>query len=321
MTGRFVVSLDFEKFWGMFDVVSVDEYKENLRNVDDVVDRLLELFVKYRVHATWATVGLLLHDGRDDIERYLPKDRDFYDNPSLNPYEYIKGTPLEPYEFYFAPRVIDKIASTPFQEIASHTYSHYYCLAEGQDICNFKEDLDLFRVVSSSRGYGVTTIVFPRNQVNKRYLPLLLEYGITCYRGNEDHIVYQPDGYKHTLLKRIIRFLDRYVNITGHHTYALDQQSEGLLNVRSSRFLAPYDPRFRKWESLRLKRIKDSMTYAAKNKQVFHLWWHPHNFGKHVDENMVFLESLLKHFVYLNETYDMQSRNMAELALECKSPK
>mgnify|MGYP001173726973 CR=1 FL=1 len=36
MTGRFVVSLDFEKFWGMFDVVSVDEYKENLRNVDDV---------------------------------------------------------------------------------------------------------------------------------------------------------------------------------------------------------------------------------------------------------------------------------------------
>lgn len=90
MTGRFVVSLDFEKFWGMFDVVSVDEYKENLRNVDDVVDRLLELFVKYRVHATWATVGLLLHDGRDDIERYLPKDRDFYDNPSLNPYEYIK---------------------------------------------------------------------------------------------------------------------------------------------------------------------------------------------------------------------------------------
>ena len=67
MTGRFVVSLDFEKFWGMFDVVSVDEYKENLRNVDDVVDRLLELFVKYRVHATWAS-GFTIYDGRDDIE-------------------------------------------------------------------------------------------------------------------------------------------------------------------------------------------------------------------------------------------------------------
>lgn len=44
MSGKLVISLDFEKYWGMRDHQSIDDYRENLDNVDEVVVRLLEFF-------------------------------------------------------------------------------------------------------------------------------------------------------------------------------------------------------------------------------------------------------------------------------------
>ena len=40
------------------------------------------------------------------------------------------------------------------------------------------------------------------------------------------------------------------------------------------------------FEAIRLRRICASMDAAARNDKTFHLWWHPHNFGVHLDENM-----------------------------------
>ena len=56
------------------------------------------------------------------------------------------------------------------------------------------------------------------------------------------------------------------------------------------------------------------MTYAAKNNELFHLWWHPHNFGKDIETNMVFLMKILEHYKKLNVNYNMQSLNMGEVA-------
>lgn len=58
------------------------------------------------------------------------------------------------------------------------------------------------------------------------------------------------------------------------------------------------------------------MLYAAKNNENFHLWWHPHNFGINIEENMKNLEDLLKYYTYLNKKYKMKSKNMKELIYE-----
>jgi len=71
-------------------------------------------------------------------------------------------------------------------------------------------------------------------------------------------------------------------------------------------------------EKMRLRRIKQSMTYAAENNQLFHLWWHPHNFGKDIGANMIFLEQILEHYKELNMNYNMQSLSMSEVALLLK---
>lgn len=56
------------------------------------------------------------------------------------------------------------------------------------------------------------------------------------------------------------------------------------------------------------------MTHAAKNKKLFHLWWHPHNFGMNTTQNFDFLNKIIVHYQKLYEQYGMVSMNMRELS-------
>ena len=56
------------------------------------------------------------------------------------------------------------------------------------------------------------------------------------------------------------------------------------------------------------------MLAAAIENKVFHLWWHPHNFGSYTAENYAFLKSILQYYSILKKEYGMVSLNMAELA-------
>ena len=140
-------------------------------------------------------------------------------------------------------------------------------------------------------GHPAKSIVFPRNQLNKAYLPICQKNGIESFRGNEKSWIYKESKFhKENPLKRVLRLVDCYVNITGHNTYRLKKVGEEpLVNLPSSRFLRPYNPKLMSLEKLRLRRIKKSLIHAAQNGEVYHLWWHPHNFGKDIEENMQFL--------------------------------
>lgn len=269
MEGRFVISLDFEKYWGVRDHKLISDYKENLDNVDFIVERTLKLFERNDIHATWATVGFMFFENKNKLIQNVYRKKDLYNNINLNPYRYIESNELTP-KYHFSPRQIRQILDTPFQEIASHTFSHYYCLEEGQNISDFMFECGKFCEISKEYGINIKTIIFPRNQINNDYLDVLIENGILAYRGNEEHPIYEASSeLNNTRLKRILRFIDRYINLTGHHTYQVDNSSK-LINIKSSRFLAPYNKNFSIFDGLRLRRIKDSMTYAAINNQIFH---------------------------------------------------
>ena len=55
------------------------------------------------------------------------------------------------------------------------------------------------------------------------------------------------------------------------------------------------------------------MTYAAKNGKVFHLWWHPYNFGLNITENFIQLEKILGHYTQLKKQYNYKSLNMNDV--------
>ena len=76
--------------------------------------------------------------------------------------------------------------------------------------------------------------------------------------------------------------------------------------------MRPYNPKLISLEKLRLRRIKKSLIHAAQNGEVYHLWWHPHNFGKDIEENMQFLTEILKLVARLNKQYGFESLTMGE---------
>lgn len=315
--GIFLISLDFELYWGVRDKLSKKQYGKNILAVKSVIPPLLSLFERFGIHATWAAVGFLFFKNKKELLANLPERKPDYANPHLSPYHYIYAlTDVDEDPFHFAPSLIKTVSSCPHQEIGTHTFSHYYCLEEGQTIEEFKADITS-AIKAASRFHGSPrSLVFPRNQVNPDYLPFLKEVGITSYRGNEKCWIYKAASQREERwFKRGLRLMDAYVNLSGHNTYRLSRDDANMpLNLRSSRFLRPYSPALRFLEPFRLRRILSDLTHAAQKGEIYHLWWHPHNFGTHLRENLSFLENILINFVKLKDRYGIKSMNMGELS-------
>ena len=311
--GIFTISLDFELFWGVHDTRTIEAYGNNILNVHTIVPRLLTLFDKYEVHCTWATVGFLFLKDKADLLAHLPAAMPGYDNPKFDPYPYIRKTDLAP-EYHFAPELIKKIAATKGQEIATHTYSHMYTLEEGITPASFREDMLMALAIAKREGFDLHSIVFPRNQFNDAILQVCTELGIKTYRGSETSFVYESrNRTDETRMRRLIRLLDSYINITGHHTFKVGQRGNGIVSIPSSRFLRPYSTTLAFLTPLQLKRVINALMGASRRGEVFHLWWHPHNFGANIEENFNSLEKILMQFKKLKDKGLMQSLNMYEI--------
>ena len=216
---------------------------------------------------------------------------------------------------HFGQSLVRQIADTPGQEVASQTFSHYYCLEEGQTLEAFEADIESAVAAAAAMGLKLSSIVFPRNQVAPDYVDICHRHGIICYRGNPKSWLYQARGSaKNRPWLRLLQLVDSYVNIGGSHAYRLGAKTSAPYNFPASRFLRPHIKHWALPNHLKLTRIKQEMAKAAQEGLMYHLWWHPHNFGRTSSESIRELEALLKHFVRLREDLGMESRNMRDLA-------
>jgi peptidoglycan/xylan/chitin deacetylase (PgdA/CDA1 family) len=317
--GAMVISLDFELHWGVRDKQSATgTYAANLRGARAAVPKLLDAFERYGVAATWATVGLLFAGSRSELERYVPSALPTYRDKHLSPYDETVGESEEDDPLHYASSLIRLVLESPRQEIGTHTFSHFYCLEDGQREDEFASDIEAAVSIARSKGVQLKSIVFPRNQHNPLYEAALHKHGITCYRGNQKAWMYRAaTEAEESAAKRAARLIDTYVNVGGRHTTPWSRlQAEGgrLCDVPASHFVRPYSPRLRHLEAARARRIKASMTHAARRQEIVHLWWHPHNFGRYTKENMRFIKRLFEHYRDLRDRYGMQSLAMSEVA-------
>jgi hypothetical protein len=316
-TGAFVTSLDFELHWGVRDQFPLNgAYTANLEGARTAVPKMLELFERYDIAATWATVGFLFARSKEELLSFYPKIKPEYRDKKYDPYLEPLGNGEQDDPLHYAPSLIEQIKNTPKQEISTHTFSHYYCLEAGQTAEAFRDDLLSAIAIAKTWNIDIRSIIFPRNQVNPEYVKILLELGITIYRDNEPSWFYSAGATEdHSLPKRAGRLLDTYVPLTAHTLgeWQSIKQSNGLYNIPSSRFLRPYNPKAASLESLRLHRICQGITQAAKENKIYHLWWHPHNFGIHQEENVAFLKKILGHVATCRTKYGMQSLGMLDV--------
>jgi hypothetical protein len=315
--GALVISLDFELMWGVRDRLGVSEYGRNILGARAAIPAMLDLFAERGIACTWATVGFLFCAGKDELMASLPAILPAYRLPGLSPYPALAGIgrneKADPYHFGLS--LLCQVQSAPLQEIATHTFSHFYCLEEGGDVTAFRADLVAAQRIAERRGVRLASIVFPRNQVSRAHLGVCRELGLTAFRGRERVWYQRPRPTEaETPAVRALRLADAYVPLGGAHAHC-PTLSEGLVDVASSRFLRPATA-WGPFEWVRLARITSAMERAARRGGVFHLWWHPHNFGVDLDANIAFLTAILDHFRKLQDRYGTRSLTMTEVAAE-----
>lgn len=316
MGGYFCVSLDTELFWGVHDTGTLD-YIENVKVArEKAIPSMLSLFEKYDIHTTWAIVGAAFAQTKDELIKYLPsiENQPTYDNLIRSPYhlfdENIIDEDGDRPSAFLAGSDLAKILAVPHQEIGTHTFSHYYCNERGQTIEQFKADLVAAIAIAKDKGIELKSIVYPKNEIDVEYLKVSRELGIEAYRGIESNWIYNSN--MPLILKKILRFADAYFPISGPNCHDITENGN-LQNICASRILKPYNEKLSFLEPLKVRRIKKQMLYAAKKDKLFHIWWHPHNFGANTEKNLATLEEILKYYKKLEEEYGMQSKNMNEL--------
>lgn len=197
--GIFVVSIDFELAWGIIEKRWREHYKSNnILAVREVVPRLLDVFKRYDIHVTWATVGFIMLGSRSELLSSFPRVLPQYQNNSISPYEYIDqgnvGLDEGSDPYHYGQALVKLIRQAAHQEIATHTFSHYYCLEGGQTSESFRADMEAALQLANSQDVSIKSIIFPRNQVKSECLEICGELGIRAYRGNQRSWMYDVTG-------------------------------------------------------------------------------------------------------------------------------
>lgn len=318
MVAKLVTSLDFELMWGVRDHRSNHSYGDAVLGGRKAIPEMLKRFSESQVKATWATVGLLFARTRDEMLDYAPAKKPAYINSDLSPYEFIRkgvGENEQADPLHFGRSLVDQVADTEGQELATHTYSHYYCLEAGQTLEDFSADLEAARGIAADAGHSFKSIVFPRNQMMDDHVKCCRDHGIAAFRGNPPSYLYRPrPGNENTLAVRGLRLLDGVVPVSCSLSYPAPAIQDGVVNVRASRFLRPWNPKMPLYSKLHVQRVKAEMERAAVSGDTYHLWWHPHNMGRNMERNLKQLDDVLAKFRTLRDQFGMESVTMAELA-------
>jgi peptidoglycan/xylan/chitin deacetylase (PgdA/CDA1 family) len=314
--GALVISLDFELHWGMRDHTDASpQVAADLVASRAMVARLAALFATRQVRATWATVGMLFASSAEEVEQFRPSLRPGYGRPDLDPYtERVGATEIDD-PLHLAGSLVDLLAGTPGQEVASHTFSHYYCLDEGHEEEAFRADLAAAQAIAASRNVQLRSLVLPRNQWRSDLAGTVLDSGFECYRGVQPGWATRARPTDGGMAVRATRLADTYV---GRPLQSFDWtgivESSGLCNVPASAFLRPISSSTGALVALRRKRLLQGLRDAARRCRVFHLWWHPHNFVAHPEANLAELELLLDEVEQLRSTEGLRSLTMGDVA-------
>lgn len=313
--GGFVLSLDFELVWGVRQNRGCEGYRPNILGAREVIPKLLDMFERHGIACTWATVGLLFFDRRAAMEAALPERRPIYRDAALSAYGYLAevGEGEESDPCHFGLSLLERIRATPRQEIGTHTFSHFFVLDADPDPDTFAADLAAARAAAERLGLHVESLVLPRNQVSPEALRIAAREGIATVRGPAPGWFNAPrPSQGDTVLRRAARLLDAYVPLAGSGAVR-PRVVHGLVDVPASRFLRPVSRRLAPLERLRASRILNGMRAAARTGRLFHLWFHPHNFGTDQERNLAFLDRILAEARRLDAAHGWPSLSMGEV--------
>jgi len=304
-SGAFVVSLDTELVWGMFDTGTVSP--ERYTGTRGVIRNLLNLFEEYQIPATWALVTHLLTDCRTS-ESDVQSHPDSFDQHSRNVALPCQQE-LDP-DLWYEPRILDWIEDTEVDhDVGSHTHTHLVFSEATRE--EARSDIEQSVSIAKRHGVDLASFVYPRNAVAHK--DVLNDVGFKVYRGIDSRW-YERFRLPTPVVKGA-RFADEATEWTP--PTVLPRTESGLVEVPGSQIFRPshggwqYTPQ----DSQRSRAIA-GLDLAARTGQIFHLWFHPFNFAPDSERLLTAFEDVLAHAYSLvqQERLDVLTmRDVAEL--------
>lgn len=293
--GIFILSLDTELAWGWMGNKRLQQLSPQLEEVRPIAHRLLRLLEKYQAPATWAVVGKL-------FARPQPSAEPLEENGRLKA----------------AGDIIDAILDSPLaHEIASHSFSHPLY----DRITRAEAEADLQEAVRAAAEWGLKlrSFIFPSNRVG--HLEALPRFGFIAFRG--------PDrawfaGYPR-MARQILNRADQALALTPSLSLP-EVKGDRLVNLPAGmHFRIPsWGASKRLPASLLASKAVKGIKRAIRERAVFHIWFHPFNFGYRAEAHFAALEKTLQFAAQCRDQRLIDLSTMEALAariLEGRKPK
>jgi hypothetical protein len=208
---------------------------------------------------------------------------------------------------FYGRDLIQKIRDCPVpQEIGAHSFSH---VIFSEDVCSPEtaaSELAACVAVARQQHVNLASFVFPRNQVG--HLSLLREYGFSCYRGPEP-AWYEGSNWPSPL--RRLAHLSEVLTAAEPPVVLPKREKDGLYNIPGSMIYFPmHGLRKHIPVELRVRRARKGLDAAAREKRIFHLWFHPTNLADEPDKMFRGLRLIFEYARDLREKGAIVFRNM-----------
>ena len=262
-----VISLDAELAWGFHDLE--DPPTARIDGARGAWNRLVDLFERGNVPATWAVVGHLFLDECDGVHADHPAGADWF---ARDP-----GGDRVSNPNWFGRDLIDRVDESDVDhEIGSHTFSHVEFGESDTDCAVADAELRLAKEVADDYGVALDSLVFPRN--NAGHLDVLADNGFTCYRGNAPR-----RWYDETPLRSAGKLTTYALGLSHPPIVEPRVDRHGLVDVPASLYLYGFEGVAQSLvaplsECPVLQQVEAGLDALAEREEgVLHLWLHPNN--------------------------------------------
>jgi peptidoglycan/xylan/chitin deacetylase (PgdA/CDA1 family) len=312
--GVFTLSLDFELIWGTLDLFGPSGFARACEiERTEVIDRLLALLAEYEVPATWCILGHLFldHCPTGDSPKHAEIVRPQH---AWHPADWFASDPggtESTAPLFFGRSLVEKIRSCPAeQEIGSHSFSHVIFGDPGCSAETASTELAECVRLAGEMGIELRSFAFPRNQVG--HLDILRQHGFSCFRGPE------PNWYEADRWPEVVQRLGRLIDVLriARPPVVLPRRDEsGLWDIPGSAMYFPMHGGRRFLPlSWRVRRAVKGLNAAARERRVFHLWFHPTNLADQTESMFAGLRSIFAHARKLRDRGELDLLPMGKLA-------
>lgn len=263
--GVCVVSIDTEMAWG--EAHRRDAPPGDYGGERDAILGVLSTLERHGIGATWAFVGHLFLDrcnrpAHPEVVRpdFAWLDGDWFD---VDPCSSLDRAPA-----YYARDMVEAVrASSVPQEVGCHSFAH---VMAGEPGCSREAFVSDLAACQALAGGELRSFVYPRNSVG--HVDALTAAGFTAFRGRAP----VPFAGRPAPVRAALRAADRARPLAGSAVRPA-RHASGVWDVPQTFLLAPATRRAWLPVGVWARRPIARLRQAARERSLFHLWFHPYN--------------------------------------------